>query len=307
MPTISIAMTTCNGDAYLVDQIESILNQSFSDFELLIWDDASSDGTLAIARHYAGQDSRIRIFVQPQNVGVQANMASVLAACTGTWIAPCDQDDIWHPAKLEILFNRVTSDETLLGYCDSELVDANGQSLGQTLFDQGIPIQGGDPLAFAFGNTISGHAMLFHRSLLAECLPLPPEPMYDWWIGAVAAAKGRFSVEPTPLVRFRQHARSITDRVGMRKVKKPFAEKRARISKRKQTFDRRMQAFAQLPGEAGEHYRQISQMIERHHPHGWRPAFGLATKIWRLRFRVFTTRKRSLLRDSCIFLRFLIY
>ena len=77
MPLISVGMPVYNGEAYLRDALDSLLSQTFRDFELIISDNASLDTTEAICREYAGSDSRIRYIRQTENLGAAANFQFV--------------------------------------------------------------------------------------------------------------------------------------------------------------------------------------------------------------------------------------
>ena len=73
VPRLSIGLPVHNGEKYLAESLESLLGQTYEDFELIISDNASTDSTAEICRHYAKQDSRIRYIAQPRNIGLVAN------------------------------------------------------------------------------------------------------------------------------------------------------------------------------------------------------------------------------------------
>ncbi len=98
-PIVSVVMTAYNGQAYIGEAIESVLAQSFGDFELLIIDDASSDNTIDIIKQY--KDSRIRLIKNDQNIGISNTRNRGLEEARGRYIAPHDQDDISFPDRLE--------------------------------------------------------------------------------------------------------------------------------------------------------------------------------------------------------------
>jgi glycosyltransferase involved in cell wall biosynthesis len=89
-----------NGERYLAEAIESVLAQTFRDFEYLILNDGSTDRTEAIAQHYAAQDPRIRV-LSHANMGAAATMNRGLAEAAGTWTAILDHDDVCAPTRLE--------------------------------------------------------------------------------------------------------------------------------------------------------------------------------------------------------------
>ncbi|MBW4472549.1 MAG: CHAT domain-containing protein [Stenomitos rutilans HA7619-LM2] len=99
-PLISIVITTYNREAYLGGAIESVLQQAFTDFELLIWDDGSDDRSVAIADHYAQHDARVRVIAAAHR-GRVAALQSAIAHTTGTYLGWVDSDDLLSPTALE--------------------------------------------------------------------------------------------------------------------------------------------------------------------------------------------------------------
>ena len=91
---ISIAMATYNGELFIREQLDSILTQTLSDWELIVCDDGSTDNTLSILQEYANNDSRIKIYQNETNLGFKRNFEKAIGLCSGEYIALCDQDDI---------------------------------------------------------------------------------------------------------------------------------------------------------------------------------------------------------------------
>lgn len=208
-PLISIALCTYNGAAYLGEQLDSLLAQTYSNIEIVVVDDASTDSTVDMLDSYASRDRRLKVFVNDRNVGFRRNFERALASCSGEFIAPCDQDDIWLPHKLRQLHGVLGS--YAMAYCDSELVDSEGRSLGVFMSDTRRMQNITDVAAFVLENCVSGHAMLFRRELLEAALPIPEGFFHDWWVAAVAAAHGEIVYCPEKLVLYRQHASNVTD------------------------------------------------------------------------------------------------
>jgi len=101
VPRVSIGLPVHNGERYLADSLESLLCQSFEDFELIISDNASTDGTAEICRHYASQDRRIRYFCQPNNIGSAPNHNFVIMKASGELFKHASHDDRYAPELLE--------------------------------------------------------------------------------------------------------------------------------------------------------------------------------------------------------------
>ncbi len=111
-PQVSVVMPVYNGEKYLAEAIESILGQTFDDFELIIVDDCSTDGSAEIAREYAERDSRIKIVQRETNGGSADARNSGIAIATGEYIAAMDADDVSLPERLErqVCYLRLNSD-----------------------------------------------------------------------------------------------------------------------------------------------------------------------------------------------------
>ena len=207
-PRISIALCTYNGERFLAQQLESLLAQDHQPLELVACDDGSTDDTWAILQRYAPRFGQAQLVRNTSNLGVHANFQQALLACKAEWIAPCDQDDIWEPHKLSRLLAE--AGDALLVYGDSALIDAQGQSLGERVSDRLPMIAGSHPLAFAFGNCVSGHAALLRRSLVEIATPIPTGLYYDEWLAFVASSLGTIVYVDEPLVQFRQHGGNLT-------------------------------------------------------------------------------------------------
>ncbi|MBT2131670.1 glycosyltransferase family 2 protein [Aliiroseovarius lamellibrachiae] len=99
-PTVSVIIPTYNAEAFLRDTVASVQAQSFTDWELILSDDASQDGTLPLAQELARQDPRIKIVQAAQNGGAAKARNRALQAATGRYMAFLDADDKWRPEKL---------------------------------------------------------------------------------------------------------------------------------------------------------------------------------------------------------------
>jgi glycosyltransferase involved in cell wall biosynthesis len=99
-PLITVAMPIHNGDAFLAKAIDSILGQTFSDFELIIIDDGSTDNSLQILREYQKCDARIRLIAR-ENRNLANTLNDIIDLANGKWIARMDQDDIALPSRFE--------------------------------------------------------------------------------------------------------------------------------------------------------------------------------------------------------------
>jgi glycosyltransferase involved in cell wall biosynthesis len=222
-PRVSVALCTCNGSRFIAEQVDSICRQTLSATEIVLHDDASTDETVAHVRAAWGrwQSERphatpeLRITVHERRLGIAQNFASALNECNGDLIALSDQDDRWHPERLEHLVARMDAQPaTLLLHGNARLIGADGNLLGNTLFDA-LAVSRSELRAIAHGraihvlldrNLVTGATTIFRRSLLYAALPFPAHWLHDEWLGAVAAALGGVDVEKGLLLDYRQHA-----------------------------------------------------------------------------------------------------
>ena len=106
---VSILMPAYNTAPFIAEAIESILTQTFTDFELLIADDASTDNTFEIARVFLEKDRRIKVFKHPENLGFVGNKNFLLKQASGDYIAWQDSDDISYPERIKVQMDAITT------------------------------------------------------------------------------------------------------------------------------------------------------------------------------------------------------
>jgi glycosyltransferase involved in cell wall biosynthesis len=130
-PKVSVIMAAYNAEKYIAKAIESILLQTFRDLELIIVNDASTDGTLGIAKRYGEKDVRIRLIDLVQNVGTNHAKNKALSIARGKYIAILDNDDIALPDRIEKQFNylELHKDIFLIGSA-AKIIDETGMTVG---------------------------------------------------------------------------------------------------------------------------------------------------------------------------------
>lgn len=127
IPKVSIGVPVYNGERFLRECLDSLLSQTFSDFELVISDNASTDKTEGICREYESRDQRVKYFRFEQNVGGPRNFNRVFGLCRGTYQKWSTSDDFWAPDMLEKSVGVLDENpEVVLAYPKSNLMTADG-------------------------------------------------------------------------------------------------------------------------------------------------------------------------------------
>ena len=121
-PLVSICIPTYNGSQYLEACLDSVLSQSYPDFEVVIVDDQSSDNTWDLLNQYAARDNRIRLFRNEQNLGLVGNWNRCLELAQGEWIKFVFQDDWITPDCIEHMVRASVGSQSLLTVCRREFV-----------------------------------------------------------------------------------------------------------------------------------------------------------------------------------------
>jgi glycosyltransferase involved in cell wall biosynthesis len=147
---VSVVISTYNGSAFILDQLYSILKQTYKISEIIIVDDASTDDTWLILQSFVLEHKIIKLYQNEQNLGYNKSFEKALQLASGDVIAISDQDDIWHENKIETLLNN-WKDNTPLIYCNSVLFHG---SVPKSLKSNKVIrcIQGADPKKLSFYN-----------------------------------------------------------------------------------------------------------------------------------------------------------
>ena len=140
-PLVSVVMPAYNAARYIESAVQSVIAQTYPNWELLIVNDASRDDTLALARSLADQEQRIRVFDQPKNAGVAAARNKALEHTQGRYIAFLDSDDLWEPEKLSRQVEFMEREAVTVCYSQYLRIDENGEALGRVIPPQKVGYQ----------------------------------------------------------------------------------------------------------------------------------------------------------------------
>ncbi len=223
-PKVQILLATYNGEKFLREQLDSIINQEYKLWELLIHDDGSFDSTTSILNEYQNKyPKKVRLLIDQkffssasknffhliENRSREANLYCL-----------CDQDDIWHRRKLEIIIKRYNSKETkepLLIHSDLSLIDASGKLLEKShdklINHQKNTITKNKALYY---NPVPGCAMTINSALANKLTYCKYMVMHDWWILLTALnVNANLLYIKFPLVKYRQHSENV---LGYKKI-----------------------------------------------------------------------------------------
>ena len=213
---VSIARASYNGEKYVKEQLESILQQDYKDWELIICDDCSSDSTVEIIKEFIQRDSRVRLIINEHNLGFVKNFEKAVKLCNGDYIALCDQDDIWYPNHISKLLAELTKDNaTQLVCADARLVNIDNIDQGINYSDKaGLKLIPSDKAkllyrVLLYNNPFQGASMMMKRNFALSCFPIPEGIKYhDSWFACCAIltnSSAGFKYLSDVLTRYRQH------------------------------------------------------------------------------------------------------
>jgi glycosyltransferase involved in cell wall biosynthesis len=216
-PLVSIVLATYNGARFLEQQLNSLLAQDFRNFEIIAVDDCSTDSTVALLKEYAGRFSHMKVWTNDKNLGYVKNFEKAISLASGSYIATCDQDDIWQPDKISQLMQAI--DNYDLVYHDAELIDVDNQSLNLRISDIRNMVDISDPRYLAAGTWIPGNSILFRADLVKKILPFPGNLPHDYWIIFNASAGKGVRYVDRPLVFYRQHSANTIGAIGFKSIR----------------------------------------------------------------------------------------
>lgn len=207
-PSLSVCMATCNGSRYLRRQLETILPQLGPHDELIVSDDASTDGTPELVRALCGGRARLLhgTFRSPV-----LNFEQALRTASKEVIVLADQDDVWCPNKLPLVRERFAGrvDERHLVLFDGRVIDGEERLLHESIF----ALKGSRPgfLRNLYDSSYLGCCLAFTRALLEIALPFPRGIlMHDMWLAMLAELTGTVEFDRHITIGYRKHAGSTT-------------------------------------------------------------------------------------------------
>ncbi|SOC79438.1 hypothetical protein SAMN06296241_0962 [Salinimicrobium sediminis] len=210
---VSVIMPAYNAAGYIAESIRSVQQQSFEDWELLVIDDASKDGTSEIVEALRAEDSRIKLHVLPTNQGAGFSRNIGIKAATGDYISFLDADDLWKPHKIQTQLDLMKNENVQVCFSSYELIDERGKSLQKQIKAlQFLPFK-----KLKKANYIGNLTGMYNASELGKIFCPLIRKRQDWGLWLLAVEKAGFAKGiQEPLAVYRERENSISgDKIEM--------------------------------------------------------------------------------------------
>ncbi len=236
VPRVSIAVPVYNGERYLRESLDGLLAQTFTDFELVIADNASTDGTEAICREYVARDPRVRYHRNERNLGGPGNFRRVFELSRGEYHKWSTADDLWHPTFVERCVAVLDArPDVVLAYPRSNIVDADGAVV--RTFDDPLDLPEDSAVervrrVIQESTLCHAHLGVLRRSAMLRTGLIGSELASDIRFLAEMAMLGKFAVVPEYLFGRRFHEQSSSwAREDPERQRRYYAPGRSRVAR----------------------------------------------------------------------------
>lgn len=226
---VDILLATYNGEKYLKELIDSILNQTYKNIKLIISDDCSQDNTRKILEEYEKQDERVAVYYQPQNLGYVKNFEFLLKQVKSNLYMLADQDDVWLPEKIEKSVETLKRENADLVFGDLEVVDKDLKTIYPSFNDFMLLSRKIKKYIKSYKlnylyNCVTGCTVIAKSKFISKLLPIPANSKYfihDHWLGIMMSIYGKVAYMPEKYIKYRQHG---NNQVGTNKISHKFTK-----------------------------------------------------------------------------------
>lgn len=231
MEQVDILLATYNGDKYLEEQLNSIINQTYKNWHLIIRDDGSKDSTLSIIDKYMKQYSDKITLIQDEykNVGVNRNFSILMKNSLSEYSMFCDQDDHWLPEKIEVTINKMLEEEIkyshpipVLIFTNLKVADENLNITSDSFWDNMLlnPDNVFNINNLVVRNPVTGCTSMINKNLRLLINEIPKEALvHDWWISLTACLFGKINYVKKPTILYRQHSNNVLGASKNKRIK----------------------------------------------------------------------------------------
>lgn len=215
---IDILLATYNGEKYIAEQIDSIMNQTYKDWNLIIRDDGSTDNTTKIIEEYKRlYPSKITLLKNnDKNLGASMNFSKLVEYSNADYIMFCDQDDIWQSDKIKTTFNEMKRLENsqnnkipLMVFSDLTIVDENLNIIAKSFWNSQKldPIISQSLYKILAQNVVTGCTIMINKKAAKQFFPIPTKYiLHDHWVAINICKFGKASYIDRSLIYYRQHS-----------------------------------------------------------------------------------------------------
>jgi glycosyltransferase involved in cell wall biosynthesis len=216
MPSVSVIINVRNGASTLREALDSVMAQTFADWELIVWDDRSTDASASIVAEYS--DPRIRYLLSADDTPLGKARGNAIRHATGDWLAFLDQDDVWLPQKLE---KQIALAEEGVGLIYGRTVRfyPNGTERDYDQAHEFKPLPEGDIFNELFTNScfIAMSSAVFRRSAVEQIGGLPDEIQIipDYYLYTAVARRYRARAVQEVICRYRMHAANTSRLIAL--------------------------------------------------------------------------------------------
>ena len=208
MASISVAMAVYNGEAYLPEQLDSILKQLEPQDEIVVSYDKSRDNTWQLLQEYQSKFPQVRV-LENRNPGINGNFNNAIAGCRGDYIFICDQDDRWADNKRAAVVESFEKHGADMVIHNGVHIDGEGKVISEPFFS--MYRIGDGKLKNILKPRYSGCCTAFTREMAAKIMPMPMKlDAYDHWIGTVGEFFGKIAYDERILLYHRLHGGNVT-------------------------------------------------------------------------------------------------
>ncbi len=210
---VDILVTTYNtNEKYLKRQIESILKQTYENIKIYISDDNSPNSRVAeILKQYEKIDERIKLFIQPKNLGYNKNFEFLLNQSKANYVMFSDHDDIWHKEKVEKSLAKIKEKNVDMVYCNCRQIDEDGIVLHDDYFKyKNVPLVDGKSKLSISRCVGIGCSQIITKSVRDKMIPFKKNFIAHDWLAAFIANEGKgMSYIEEPLFDYRLHSTNV--------------------------------------------------------------------------------------------------
>lgn len=232
VPTVSVVMPVYNGSDYLQESIDSILNQTYSDFEFIIIDDCSTDNTWEILKLNSQQDKRIKLFQNSENLGLIKSLNKGINVAKGQYIARQDADDISLPTRLEQEVEVLEKQpDCILVSSNIQVIKGSNKKVIEIMRKACKPEL--VPWHLLFYNRIGGHSQVMYRREFVMAIGgyselYPHIEDYELWCRLSRTGK-KIIILPEILLTYRRHGQSISAKKSKEQESNRYKQVKANI------------------------------------------------------------------------------